>query len=222
MAKEITMELLNQKDLQPLFADRPEQKPYTLKRYFHPWQKFFYLHRLKIARRLLNKKYPRLLDIGFGSGIFIPELNEITEDYHGVDIHSEVRLVEEILNSKKIKANLKKADIYSLPYPNESFDAIICLSVLEFIPNLERAFSEVQRVAKPEADIIVGAPVVNFLTNFIYDRIIKYKNHRQAHQSNHQEIIKALEEKLKIEKIVTFPSFLPLNYSFFFVLKAKK
>ncbi len=216
------MKLLNQKDLQPLFAGRPEQKAYTLKRYFHPWQKFFYLHRLKMTRRLLDKKYRRLLEIGFGSGIFIPELTGITEDYHGVDIHPEVKLVGEILNNKKIKANLKKADIYSLPYPDEYFDAVVCLSVLEFITNLERAVSEIQRVAKPEADIILGAPILNPLTNFIYDKIVKFKNHRQAHRSNHHEIIKALEGKLKIEKIITSPRFLPLNYSLFFVLKAKK
>lgn len=128
--------------------------------------------------------------------------------------------MEEILNNKKIKANLKKAGIYSLPYPDKYFDAIVCLSVLEFITDLERAVSEIQRVAKPEADIILGAPVLNPLTSFIYDKIIKFKDHHQAHRSGHKEIIRALEGKLKIEKIITSPRFLPLNYSLF-VLKAK-
>ena len=116
------MKLLNKKDLQPLFADRPEKKAFTLKRYFHPWQKYFFLNRLKMARGLLTKRYPRLLDIGFGSGIFIPELLEVTDDYHGIDIHSEVTIVERILNDRSMKANLKTAGIYALPYPDEYFD----------------------------------------------------------------------------------------------------
>lgn len=48
------------------------------------------------------------------------------------------------------------ADLTALPYPDQSFDAIYCVSVLEHIPARERVMKEFARVLKPEGKLIVS------------------------------------------------------------------
>ena len=219
----MTMELLTKYDLKPLFIARPDQRDYTLKRYFHPWQKFPYLARFKIVLKLLGEeKFDNFLDAGFGSGIFIPELKKITQNLYGIDLHPEVDLVKKIINNKRIPVNLQKADLTNLPFPENFFDGILCLSVLEFVSDIEKAISEMKRVTKPGATIIIGVPVLNPLTNFIYTRVVKFKNHLLAHKTSQQEVLTEINKYLKIAQIVRYPFWLPGRYSLFLVIKAKK
>ncbi len=219
----MTMELLAKQDMEPLFTARPDQRDYTLKRYFHPWQKFPYLARFKMVLKLIGKeKFDNFLDAGFGSGIFIPELKKITQNLYGIDLHPEVDLVKEIITNKKIPVNLQKADLTSLPFPNIFFDGILCLSVLEFVPDVEKAVSEIKRVAKPKATIIIGVPVLNPLTNFIYTKVVKFKNHLSAHKTSDQEVLAIITKEFQIVQTIKYPFWLPKRYSLFLVIKAKK
>ncbi len=220
--KKNNMQLLSKEDLKPLFVANPNQNAYTLKRYFHFWQKKPYLARFKLVLKLLgNQKFDKFIDIGFGSGIFLPELKKRCKNLYGIDIHSEIETVKKIIRDKKITADLQKADINHLPFPDNFFDGVLCLSVLEFISDTDKAVSEIKRVAKSSATIIVGAPVLNSLTNFIYNKIIKFKKHSKLHKTNHEKIIDAINKEFEIIKILKLPSWLPLNHSLFFVLKAK-
>jgi 2-polyprenyl-3-methyl-5-hydroxy-6-metoxy-1,4-benzoquinol methylase len=46
-----------------------------------------------------------------------------------------------------------------LPFASESFDLVVCVSVLEFVPDNRRGFlSELQRVARPGAHVYVSTP----------------------------------------------------------------
>jgi len=216
------MKLLTKIDLKPIFEARVDQKDYTLKRYFHPWQKIPYLARFKLVLRLLNdKKFDNFLDIGFGSGIFFPELNDRCNNLYGVDLHPEVDLVKNILTTKNISVNIQKADLVNLPYENNFFNGILALSVLEFVPDISKAITEIKRVAKTDSTIMIGAPIMNPITNFMYKKIIRFKDHQSAHKTDHNQIISAIKKEFEIIKILKYPSFFPLNYSLFFVLKAK-
>lgn len=218
------MKLLDKNDLKPLFEARPGQRDYTLGRYFNFWQKIPYRARFKMVLKLLpRKKAANFLDIGFGSGIFIPELCQRSENFYGMDIHPEINLVNKIIAQKKMRANLLQADIKKgLPYPDNFFDVVLCLSVLEFITDTGWALDEIRRVARPSATIIIGAPVLNPLTNFMYKNILKFKNHSAVHRANHQKIINLAKQKMKVAKIMHYPFWLPLNFSAFFILKAIK
>jgi len=217
------IKLLQLKDLEPLIRADPNQKIYTLDRYYKPIQKIPYLKRFKMVLKLMNNKiYNNFLDIGFGSGIFLPELASRSEKLTAIDKHDHVEIVKKIIESKNISANLLKADILNLPFPDNTFDGILCLSVLEFIKDIPKAVKEIKRVAKPNAKIIIGAPVLNSLTDFCYS-IIKYKQYANLlHKSNHKTIIKHIKNNLQIKKIKTYLGFLPINLSLFFVLEATK
>ncbi len=217
------IKLLKPEDLKPLIQVDPDQKIYSIDSYFKPLRKIPYLKRFRMVLKLMNnKKYNNFLDIGFGSGIFLPELDKHSKKLSAIDKHNHVEIVKKIIESKNISANLLKADILDLPFTDNSFDGLLCLSVLEFVQNIPRAIKEIKRVAAPKAKIIIGAPVLNPLTDFCY-QMIGYKKQADAlHKSNHKKIIKKIGEELRIKKIKTYPSFLPLNLSLFFVLETTK
>jgi SAM-dependent methyltransferase len=57
------------------------------------------------------------------------------------------------------------SDITSIPEPDESFDAILCVEVLEHLPNPVLAIKEFSRLLKPGGHLIITAPFCS-LTHF--------------------------------------------------------
>lgn len=57
------------------------------------------------------------------------------------------------------------SDITSIPEPDSSFDSIMCVEVLEHLPNPVRAIKEFSRLIKPKGHLILTAPFCS-LTHF--------------------------------------------------------
>jgi len=51
-----------------------------------------------------------------------------------------------------------KSTVTNLPFPDESFDAVICAEVLEHIPESQRAIRELVRVLKPQGRLAISVP----------------------------------------------------------------
>jgi SAM-dependent methyltransferase len=56
------------------------------------------------------------------------------------------------------QAQVVQGDVLSLPFPDDSFDAVIAAEVLEHIPDDERAMSEIARVVRPGGRVAVTVP----------------------------------------------------------------
>jgi SAM-dependent methyltransferase len=50
------------------------------------------------------------------------------------------------------------SELHSLPVPNNSFDAVVCLAVLEHVPNPESCLAEIFRVLKPGGMLLASVP----------------------------------------------------------------
>jgi ubiquinone/menaquinone biosynthesis C-methylase UbiE len=111
-----------------------------------------------ILNLLGDAKLDRLLEIGYGSGIFLPELGKRCRDLHGIDVHHLPNAVIQELAKVKIAATLKTAGAESIPYPDDYFDAVVAVSSLEFVSDLESACGEIQRVLKPRGRFIFVTP----------------------------------------------------------------
>jgi len=105
-----------------------------------------------IAHRVLVPDGASVLEIACGTGIVTRKLRD--------SLPTNVRLVATDLNEAmlayakhKFQSNesveLKQADAMELPFPDASFDAVVCQFGLMFFPDKELAVREVHRVLKP-------------------------------------------------------------------------
>ena len=116
--------------------------------------------RFELVRKLMPAaRVDRLLEIGFGSGVFMPELASRCRELYGIDVHPRVEEVEKRLISEGVRASLSQQDAAHMDYPDRFFDLIVCVSALEFIQDIDGAARQAARVLKPRGRLIGVTPV---------------------------------------------------------------
>jgi SAM-dependent methyltransferase len=104
------------------------------------------------AKSIYNAFEPRpgesLLDVGCGTGFFTRELaNRSTGDVVGIDLNPDwIQYAK--LHSHGNRISYKVADARALPYPNGSFDLVMCIASLCFIPEEDNVIREILRVGR--------------------------------------------------------------------------
>jgi ubiquinone/menaquinone biosynthesis C-methylase UbiE len=185
--------------------------------YYIPVFRSFFIKRLALCLDLLPKaEIGRLLDIGCGTGIFLPELRRRTNELWAIDNQLQDRSLKGMLRAENVEANIAAADLLKLPFKNERFDALLLISVLEHIEDLSSAVGEIMRVVKPGGMVVAGFPTKNALTDKLLGASTGF------HVSTHRQIIAALSGSLREMKIVHFPSFLPRDYSLYVACCGRK
>lgn len=195
------------------------------RRYYQPFLRHFYIKRLEMALSCLPPKktarYGSILDIGYGGGIFFSELYQRCEKLYGLDTFGEEgeRKVRDMMEKEKINAELSTGSMTKMPFQDNFFDVIFCISALEHLEpkELETAILEIKRIAKDDGLIILGFPSGRKLMQ-TYCMLVQRNLHFDFHRSSHEMIIKNANKYLKIEKIKSFFKFLPIYY----VLKCRK
>ena len=180
--------------------------------------------RLKKVLELCPEKIDQdILDIGIGSGVLLPSLCQYGNVY-GIDIELKfVKKSRKVIEVHKINAILLNADIIHLPFQDNKFDTIYCISVLEHIKDLDSVLKEISRVMKNNGILIVGVPVEGVLVNafFRYRKIDEYV--REVHVSNHNDIKEKIQNHLKIVEERRLPlDFLSDSLSFYKIFKCQK
>jgi arsenite methyltransferase len=96
------------------------------------------------------KRGSKVLEVGCGVGLTSVYLAEKGCMVTGVDISKGmIRKAKEKAEQKKVKVEFIVADAHKLPFRNNVFDAVICESVMAFIPDKKKAMKEFARVTKP-------------------------------------------------------------------------
>lgn len=179
--------------------------------YYRPLTAALYRSRLEAAAELLgDEHHATLLEVGYGSGIFMPELARHADRVLGIDIHGQSAAVSEALARIGVTAELSDADLFALPFADDSLDALVCLSVLEHLTDLDGALAEFRRVVRPGGILVLGVPVRNPATDLFF-RAVGY-NPRAIHPSSHSDMLAAARRApgLVVEAVRRVPSFLPL------------
>ena len=182
--------------------------------YYKPLTARLYRARLELAVDLLGVgRYPSLLEVGYGSGIFLPELARHADRLVAVDIHPESAQVEEMLRRLEIAAELSEASLFELPFADGEFHGLVCVSVLEHLTELDRALDELRRVLRPGGVAVLGYPTRNPLTDAFF-RLARY-DPREIHPSSHADILAAAERHpgFAVDARAHFPAFLPVSLS---------
>jgi len=114
--------------------------------------------RLHWAAKLLPERAERVLEIGFGSGVFQYELASRARVSVGLDIHPHAARVRRELRQDGVAAELVQGDGMTLPFRDGSFDAVVVLSSLEFIPDPAACLRECRRVLRAGGRLICVRP----------------------------------------------------------------
>lgn len=108
----------------------------------------------KFLEFFLKKSEPKeqnILDLGAGHGAFSQKLFNLGYNVSACDLFPEIFEFTEI--------TCQKADITkTLPYPDNTFDIIIAIEVIEHISDHEMFFSEASRILKPDGKLYVTTP----------------------------------------------------------------
>jgi SAM-dependent methyltransferase len=111
-----------------------------------------------VQRHVAGLHFGSLLEVGYGSGIFAPELKAYCERYYGIDTHKKSAEVRSILQTLGIDAHLEEGSTIAMPFPDVTFDCVVAVSVLEFVDEQKLACSEIRRVLAPDGHFIVVTP----------------------------------------------------------------
>ncbi len=130
----------------------------------------------KIKHLIPTDKKTKLLDFGCGKGTILGEILKVNPSIQatGVDVSQKAL---DFAKKKYPKTTFVKInDGGRLPFPDNSFDFITALDVLEHVYDTEATFTELARVLKPNGKILISVPynglIKNlFITLFFFDYI---------------------------------------------------
>jgi len=142
------------------------------------------LDAVRLEKMFFKGKTGKLLDYGFGTGSTLLHFLNSNYKCFGVEASKEaIKLVSNKLKSLNKKATLEliKEDEVRLPFENESFDYIICLSVLSLLGSkdkIEILLKEFERILKSGGKMIVdiNGPEAGFVSKgrFVSEDTFEY------------------------------------------------
>ncbi|GAC1301775.1 MAG: hypothetical protein NVSMB19_10280 [Vulcanimicrobiaceae bacterium] len=165
--------------------------------------------RFELVSGLLPQRVGTLLEIGYGSGIFMPELARRAEHLFGVDVHDRAAEAMAVLQRNGVAATLSQATAEALPFPDASFDAVVVVSTFEFVADIERAARELGRVLRPGGTAVVVTPVDHPLLDLAL-RIATGESAKKDFGDRRKRIVPTLVRELRHERSAWFPSASPL------------
>jgi SAM-dependent methyltransferase len=121
--------------------------------------------RLALIRRYVNLEGARILDVGCGIGTYVRRLRELSEHVYGIDVDE-----QRVRRGSLSLPNLALAAGEHMPFPNDSFDAILLHEVIEHVSDDRATLREACRVARPGGKVVVYAPnrLYPFETHGVY------------------------------------------------------
>jgi 2-polyprenyl-6-hydroxyphenyl methylase/3-demethylubiquinone-9 3-methyltransferase len=136
----------NNLEFYDLYAERwwnPKEKVYTLYHINKPRFEFF-------DRYVSNWQGLKALDVGCGGGFSCEFMAARGVLVSGIDQSAKcIQAAQKHAESSGFKIDYRQAVAENIPYGDATFDAVVCVDVLEHVENVEQVIAEVYRVLKP-------------------------------------------------------------------------
>ena len=112
----------------------------------------------RIYRYARKKQQKLALEVGPGSGIYLPVLGESFEQVIASDVEEAYLEYVSCLQEKDPNLSLVIDDITNSRFSEASFDLILCTEVIEHITDSVSAIREMYRLLKPGGILILSTP----------------------------------------------------------------
>jgi SAM-dependent methyltransferase len=149
----------------------------------------------------------RLLEVGYGSGLFLPELVRHAGDTYGADTHSKAAAVSAKVAVHGSATSLLQASAGALPYRAAAFDTVIAVSTLEFVPDVAVAVSELVRVTAPGGRLVIATPGQSALLDLGL-RVLTGERAEDTFEGRRGLVVPAVERSARVLEIRTLPPFI--------------
>jgi ArsR family transcriptional regulator len=199
------------RDLQGFFAVR-EQRAEQAAAYFRAnadhWSEIRSLHidEHEVEQALLSllpaERVADLLDIGTGTGRIVELFGERGVNAVGIDLSREMLSVARANLARPNLRNcyVRQGDMYRLPWPGPSFDAVTIHQVLHFADDPGRVIGEAARVLRPGGRIVIA----DFAPHHL-DHLRKEHAHRRLGFADAEVVAWIAEAGLRCEPVVHLP-----------------
>ena len=193
--------------LPPAGALKPNNDVDPFKFYYRPVIGRVFAARLDTGLRLVEGRFKKLLEIGYGSGLLMPTLSRITDDLYGADLEREPAGLRDALAKLGVTPKqLVQADIRTLPFEDGFFDGVVAFSILEHLKQheLDEAAREVARVLAPGGRFLVGCPAVHKAMNAAF-AAIGFRDIEAHHFSSIDDVLSAFAPHFTVDRRATLP-----------------
>jgi len=162
--------------------------------------------RFKLVVSLLEERPARrLLEIGYGSGVFMPALATLCDELYGIDVHRMTAPVGASLARCNLQPRLFCASAAAMPFVSQTFNAVVAVSALEFVIDLEAACREIQRVLTPGGALVVVLPGHSALVDMGL-RLLTGKSATDDFEDRREKIIPTLLRHFRVERQLVRPA----------------
>lgn len=157
-----------------------------------------------IADLLGSRRFHRILEVGYGSGVFLPELARRCDDLHGIDIHDSTEAVDEALRSIGVRARLRTGSVTALPYEPASVGCVVAVSALEYVDAIDEACRQLCRILEPQGCLVVVTPGASPVVDAGL-RLLTGESARQNYDMRRQALRTALDRHFDLDDERHFP-----------------
>lgn len=156
--------------------------------YRRPLVGTLFRRRIDLGLAMLGeRRFERALEIGYGAGAVLTALAPVVDELHGLDLDADAQATHARLASRGVEASLRRASVYELPYPDATFDLVLCFSVFEHLHEYPKGLGEVARVLRPGGLFLLGMPAVNRFMELSF-RAIGFKGIEDHHVTTPRQV----------------------------------
>lgn len=137
-----------------------------------------------------------ILDVGCGIGVYSNTIAMNTgARCVGVDLNPDnLRKARLVADALKLNSEFHLMDVTNLEFPNDQFDKVLCVEVLEHIKDDQKVITEIARVLKPNGLLVLSTPKRSWSDAVERKLFIQHKLFREA-RSGYE--LKTLQAKIK-------------------------
>ena len=157
-----------------------------------------------------------VLEVAAGTGIVTSALAQTSGSVLATDYaEAMVEVLERRVSEEALEnVTCEQADVYSLPYADGQFDAVVAANVLHLVPDLAAAMAAVQRVTKPGGTFVAPTFCHNETkTSWLASRIFALTGFPSNRRFTLHSLQQALAEHgLLVTRAEILPGLIPIGF----------
>lgn len=159
-----------------------------------------------ILKELETEPFHDLLDAGCGPGSMIAILHEKMPDKHYVGIDLTPAMIESAKRKHMDNTEFIVGDCEDMPFPDNSFDVILCSNSAHHYPEIEKFYHSVYRCLRPGGRLILrdftsDNAIIRWLAFHLEMPLAHISGHGDVDMLHRDEVQKGLEKAgMKVER----------------------